>query len=68
MKKQFGLIGAAGFIAPRHLQAIQDTGNELIAALDPSDNVGVMDRYFPEAHFFVEFETSQTPFLRLADK
>jgi UDP-N-acetyl-2-amino-2-deoxyglucuronate dehydrogenase len=56
MVKNFGLIGAAGYIAPRHMQAIKDTGNQLIAALDPTDSVGVMDRYFPEAKFFTEFE------------
>lgn len=54
--KNFALIGAAGYIAPRHLQAIKDTGNNLIAALDPFDSVGVLDSYFPHADFFVEFE------------
>lgn len=54
--KKFALIGAAGYIAPRHMQAIRDTGNELVAALDPSDSVGVIDSYFPNADFFVEFE------------
>lgn len=54
--KNFALIGAAGFIAPRHLKAIKDTGNTLLAALDKHDNVGIMDSYFPEADFFVEFE------------
>lgn len=54
--KNFVLIGAAGYIAPRHLKAIQDTGNTLIAALDPFDSVGVLDSYFPDADFFVEFE------------
>lgn len=54
--KNFALIGAAGFVAPRHLQAIQETGNELLAALDHNDSVGVLDRYFPQAHFFVEYE------------
>jgi len=52
----FALIGAAGFIAPRHLKAIKDTGNNLVAALDKHDNVGILDSYFPEADFFVEFE------------
>lgn len=52
----FALIGVAGYIAPRHLQAIRDTGNEVIAALDKSDTVGVMDSYFPRADFFTEFE------------
>lgn len=54
--KNFALIGAAGYIAPRHLKAIKDTGNNLIAALDPFDSVGVLDSYFPNADFFVEFE------------
>lgn len=52
----FGLIGAAGYIAPRHLKAIKETGNKLIAALDPFDSVGIMDSYFPEANFFTEPE------------
>lgn len=56
MKKNFLLIGAAGYIAPRHMKAISDTGNNLIAALDPYDGVGVMDSHFPEADFFTEFE------------
>ena len=56
MNKNFALIGASGFIAPRHLQAIKDTNNNLVAALDPFDSVGVMDSYFPKADFFVEFE------------
>jgi UDP-N-acetyl-2-amino-2-deoxyglucuronate dehydrogenase len=54
--KNFALIGAAGFIAPRHLKAIKETGNTLVAALDKHDNVGILDSYFPDAHFFVEFE------------
>ena len=54
--KNFALIGAAGYIAPRHLKAIKDTNNNLIAALDKFDSVGVMDSYFPDADFFVEFE------------
>lgn len=54
--KNFALIGAAGYIAPRHLKAIKDTGNRLVAALDPFDSVGVLDSYFPEADFFTEFE------------
>jgi UDP-N-acetyl-2-amino-2-deoxyglucuronate dehydrogenase len=54
--KKFALIGAAGFIAPRHLKAIRDTGNQLVTALDKFDSVGVIDSYFPEASFFVEFE------------
>lgn len=54
--KNFGLIGAAGYIAPRHLRAIKETNNQLLCALDKFDSVGVMDQYFPDAHFFVEFE------------
>jgi UDP-N-acetyl-2-amino-2-deoxyglucuronate dehydrogenase len=54
--KRFALIGAAGFIAPRHMKAIKETGNELVAALDKNDSVGIIDSYFPEAHFFTEFE------------
>jgi UDP-N-acetyl-2-amino-2-deoxyglucuronate dehydrogenase len=54
--KNFALIGAAGYIAPRHLKAIHDTGNRLIAAIDPKDSVGVLDRYFPDARFFTEIE------------
>ncbi|MFP4226327.1 MAG: Gfo/Idh/MocA family protein, partial [Desulfobacterales bacterium] len=53
---KFALLGAAGFVAPRHMKAIKDTGNELVAALDPNDSVGVIDSYFPESAFFVEFE------------
>ena len=49
-------MGAAGYIAPRHLKAIKDTNNNLIAALDKFDSVGIMDRYFPNANFFTEFE------------
>ena len=54
--KKFALIGAAGFIAPRHFKAIKETGNNLVAALDKHDNVGVLDSYFPDADFFTEFE------------
>lgn len=54
--KNFALIGAAGYIAPRHMQAIKATGNDLVAALDPNDSVGVIDSHFPEADFFTEFE------------
>jgi UDP-N-acetyl-2-amino-2-deoxyglucuronate dehydrogenase len=54
--KNFALIGAAGYIAPRHLNAIKETGNELVAALDPQDSVGILDSYFPSASFFTEFE------------
>ena len=53
---KFALIGAAGFIAPRHLKAIKETGGNLVAALDKHDNVGILDSYFPNADFFTEFE------------
>jgi UDP-N-acetyl-2-amino-2-deoxyglucuronate dehydrogenase len=54
--KNFALIGAAGFVAPRHMKAIKATGQRLVAALDPNDSVGVIDSYFPDADFFTEFE------------
>lgn len=54
--KNFALIGAAGFIAPRHLKAIKETKNNLVAALDKFDSVGIIDSFFPNADFFVEFE------------
>lgn len=54
--KHFALIGAAGYIAPRHMKAIKDTGNILVAAFDPNDSVGIIDSYFPDADFFTEFE------------
>lgn len=54
--KNFALIGAGGYIAPRHMKAIKDTGNNLIAALDKNDSVGILDSYFPNADFFTEFE------------
>ena len=56
MKKNFALIGAAGYIAPRHMQAIKATGNDLVAAMDPNDSVGIIDSHFPNADFFTEFE------------
>jgi UDP-N-acetyl-2-amino-2-deoxyglucuronate dehydrogenase len=58
MKKKinFGLTGAAGYIAPRHMKAIRDTGNNLVAMLDPNDSVGVIDSYFPNADFYTEPE------------
>ena len=52
----FALIGAAGFVGVRHMRAIAETGQRLVAALDPRDSVGVLDQHFPDAHFFVEFE------------
>jgi len=55
-KLNFALIGAAGYVAPRHMRAIKDTGHELVCALDPYDGVGIMDSYFPHADFFTEPE------------
>ncbi len=63
-QKNFALIGASGYIAPRHMQAITETGNTLVAALDPYDGIGIMDSHFPQASFFTEFER----FDRFVDK
>lgn len=54
--RRFALVGAGGYIAPRHLQAIHATGNQLVAAVDPQDSVGILDRYFPHTRFFTEVE------------
>ena len=54
--KNFAIIGVAGYIAPRHLRAIKDTGNQLVAAYDKFDSVGIMDSYFPNCSFFTEME------------
>lgn len=54
--KQFAVIGLSGYIAPRHIKAIQETQSQLTAATDPHDNVGFLDSYFPKASFFTEFE------------
>lgn len=54
--KNFAMTGLAGYVAPRHLTAIRDTGNRLSAALDPNDSVGVLDEFFPQAAFFTDFE------------
>jgi len=54
--KKFALIGGAGFVAPRHMKAIKETGNEIVAILDPHDSIGIIDSYFPSASFFTEFE------------
>lgn len=56
MTINYALIGAAGYIAPRHMRAIHDTGGNLLAAFDPNDSVGILDSFFPETHFFTEFE------------
>jgi UDP-N-acetyl-2-amino-2-deoxyglucuronate dehydrogenase len=63
--KNFGIIGVAGYIAERHLKAIKDTGNNLLASLDRFDSVGLIDRYFPESDFFVEFERFDRHFDKL---
>lgn len=54
--RRFGLIGLAGYIAPRHLRAIRDTGHTLVSAYDPFDSVGIMDSYFPACRFFTQME------------
>ena len=54
--KKFGLIGASGYIAPRHMKAIKETGNELPVSYDINDSVGILDSFFPKAEFFTEFE------------
>lgn len=54
--KNFALVGVAGYIAPRHMKAIRDTGNELVAAMDVNDSVGIIDSHFPDAQFFTDFE------------
>ena len=56
MSKNFALIGASGYIAPRHMKAIKKTGNKLVVALDPYDGIGIMDSNFPEAEFFTQME------------
>jgi UDP-N-acetyl-2-amino-2-deoxyglucuronate dehydrogenase len=63
--KNFGIIGVAGYIAVRHLKAIKDTGNNLLASLDRFDSVGLIDNYFPESDFFVEFERFDRHFDKL---
>lgn len=56
MGKNFAIIGVGGYIAPRHLKAIKETGNRLVAAVDPKDSVGILDSHFDDVRFFVEFE------------
>jgi UDP-N-acetyl-2-amino-2-deoxyglucuronate dehydrogenase len=63
--KNFALIGIAGYIAERHVRAIRDTGNILLASLDPFDSVGFIDSYFPDADFFTEFERFDRHIARL---
>jgi UDP-N-acetyl-2-amino-2-deoxyglucuronate dehydrogenase len=64
-ENNFGLIGVAGYIAVRHLEAIKKTGNTLLASLDPFDSVGIIDSYFPDSDFFVEFERFDRHFEKL---
>ena len=52
----YALVGASGYIAPRHMKAIKETGGDLVVAFDPNDSVGILDSHFPDAHFFTEFE------------
>jgi len=56
ISSRFAVIGIAGFVAPRHLRAIKEVGGTVLSAMDPNDSVGVIDSYFPDARFFVEFE------------
>jgi UDP-N-acetyl-2-amino-2-deoxyglucuronate dehydrogenase len=63
----FALIGAGGYVAPRHMQAIKDTGNELIAALDPNDSVGILDKYFPDCKFFTKQEAFDRHIMKFED-
>ena len=54
--KNFAITGVAGYVAPRHLKAIKETGNNLISAVDPHDSVGILDQFSPHTSFFTEFE------------
>lgn len=56
MKKNFALIGAAGYVAPKHMKAIYDTGNKLVAVMDKNDSVGILDSFSYDISFFYEFE------------
>lgn len=64
--KKFGLTGVAGYVAPRHLKAIKETGNELVACYDPHDSVGVLDHFFPHADYFAEYERFERHLTKLA--
>ena len=64
--KKFGLTGAAGYVAPRHLKAIKDTGNDLTACFDPHDFVGVLDHFFPQANYFTGYERFERHLTKLA--
>jgi len=63
----FALIGVAGYVAPRHMQAISYTQNKLVAAVDPNDSVGIIDNYFPEANFFLKFDSFDQYLKKLRD-
>jgi len=65
MAKKFALIGAGGYVAPKHLKAIRETGNELIAAVDKHDSLGILDSYFPNADVFTEIERFERHLERL---
>ena len=66
--KNFAIIGVGGYIAPRHLKAIKDTGNNMVSAYDKSDSVGIMDSYFPNAAFFTEQELFDRHNTRLIER
>ena len=66
--KNFAIIGVGGYIAPRHLKAIKDTGNNIVSAYDKSDSVGIMDSYFPNAAFFTEQELFDRHNTRLIER
>lgn len=66
--KNFAIIGVGGYVAPKHLQAIKDTNNQLLCALDPRDSVGILDSYFPQTHFFTEFERFDRHISKLESK
>lgn len=66
--KNFALIGVAGYVAPKHLKAIYETKNNLLCALDPKDSVGILDSYFPQTHFFTEFERFDRHISKLQNK
>lgn len=65
--KNFAIIGVGGYIAPRHLKAIKETGNNMVCALDKNDSVGIMDSFFPEASFFTEFERFDRHLYKIKD-
>ncbi|WP_104697668.1 MULTISPECIES: Gfo/Idh/MocA family protein [unclassified Helicobacter] len=66
--KNFAIIGVGGYVAPKHLQAIKETNNTLLCALDPKDSVGILDSYFPQTHFFTEFERFDRHISKLESK